>query len=77
MLGNEQKNSVFVAAVKEAGQSNFAARIKRTQQAVSKMLREKSECPAEYVVALEEATGGKYPRQVLRPDLYTSSTGNP
>lgn len=65
-----QTDNVFAAAVKCAGQDKFAARIKRTQQAVSKMLKKKARCPAEYVVALEEATDGKYPRHILRPDLF-------
>ncbi len=73
MTQKDQKNTVFAAAVKEAGgQAAFGEMIKKTQQAVSCMLK-KGICPAEYVVKLEKATSGKFPRHVLRPDLYMTS----
>lgn len=63
-----ENQSPLEMAIKAAGsQAKLAEAIGRTQQAVSKWVRE-GRIPAEYVVAVEKATGIN--RAELRPDLY-------
>lgn len=61
------ENSLELAVRAVGSQTKLAEAIGRTQQAVSKWAKD-GRIPAEYVVAVEKATG--IPRQKLRPDLY-------
>ena len=57
-------------------QSELAKRIGTTQATVSRWKRP----PAEYVLAIENATKGRVNRHQLRPDIYPenfTSTGSP
>ena len=57
--------------MKQIGTQVAAARVVGvTPQAVSEILRKGKKVPAEWCLAIEEATGGKVTRHDLRPDLY-------
>jgi len=51
-------------------QSELAAALGVTQGTVSHWLNGRARIPAERVLAIETATGGKVTRHELRPDLY-------
>lgn len=59
-------------AVKEIGtQKGLADKLGVTQSVLWYWLEKaKHGCPGEYVLKIEEATGGKITRHELRPDLY-------
>lgn len=60
-------------AIREAGsQSKLARAIGRTPQLVSHWQRKIGRVPAEYVPAVEAATGVS--RHILRPDLYAKDS---
>jgi DNA-binding transcriptional regulator YdaS (Cro superfamily) len=53
---------------KETTQTELAGKLGLTQGAISQWLRKR--VPADRVLAIERATGGKVTRHELRPDLY-------
>ena len=52
------------------GQSALARTCDVKQGHVWNWLNKSGKCPAEHVLGVEEATGGKVARHQLRPDLY-------
>lgn len=58
-------------AIEEVGsQAELARRIGKKQAHVWNWLNRDKTVPAEAVLSIEEATGGKVTRHELRPDLY-------
>lgn len=56
--------------LKTTRQADFAERLGVTQGAVSHWINGRVRVPAERVLDIERATGGKVSRHDLRPDLY-------
>lgn len=57
------------------GQSELARKCGASQQQISYWLHKaKKRVPAEYVIPIERATGGRVSRHELRPDLYPEET---
>ena len=54
-------------------QVEFAARVGRTQGAVSQWLLGKTLISAESAIAIERATSGAVPASQLRPDIFAAS----
>ncbi len=71
-MPEKSRNEALERAISESGGVAALARaIKVTPQAISQWDR----VPAERVIAVEEATGGKVSRGILRPDLYPTGAG--
>lgn len=64
----EAENPLVRAARIVGSQKALADAVGLTEQAISKWKR--GRVPAERVLAVESATGGKVSRHDLRPDLY-------
>lgn len=52
------------------GQSELARKCGISQQKISYWLRKAKRVPAEHVISIERATGGRVTRHELRPDIY-------
>ena len=71
-MAEKSRDEALERAISESGGVVYLARtLKVTPQAISQWDR----VPAERVIAVEEATGGKVLRGVLRPDLYPTGAG--
>jgi TorA maturation chaperone TorD len=64
------ENALAKAIEISGGQSSLARRIGVKQGHIWHWLKRSGFVPAEYVIAIERATGGKVSRRDLRPDLY-------
>lgn len=79
MTKKDQKKDVFAAAVEEAGGQAAVSKQSKimSQQNISYLIKNKKKCPAELVPHLERMTNGKFPRHVIRPDLYDVPQDHP
>ena len=64
------KNSSFEKAVKIVGSQYRMAKILGKRQSVIWAWLKRGTVSAEYVLKVEQATGGRVTRHELRPDLY-------
>lgn len=70
--------SALERAISEVGnQSKLAVSIGVKQAHVWYWLNKAKHVPAEHVIAIERATGGKVTRAELRPDLYGAADSYP
>jgi DNA-binding transcriptional regulator YdaS (Cro superfamily) len=66
------RDEALTRAIEAAGgPAKLGREIGASSQAISQWKR----CPAERVIAVERAVGGKVTRDQLRPDLYPPHTG--
>jgi TorA maturation chaperone TorD/DNA-binding transcriptional regulator YdaS (Cro superfamily) len=70
-------NALAKAIAISGGQSSLARRIGVKQGHIWHWLKRSGVVPAEYVIAIEQATGGKVSRRDLRPDLYPGDDAAP
>lgn len=59
------------------GQAALARACGCKQQHVWNWINRDRRVPAEFVLAIERATGGRVTRHQLRPDIYPATDGNP
>jgi len=64
-----QSTAIIRACEVVGGQARLAALLGVTPQAVHLWVK-RNLCPAERVLGIEQATGGRVARHELRPDLY-------
>lgn len=64
-----QSTAIVRACEVVGSQSGLAVAVNVTPQAVYQWVK-RGYCPAERVLAIEAATGGRVMRHELRPDLY-------
>jgi DNA-binding transcriptional regulator YdaS (Cro superfamily) len=70
-MSDNQPSALERAVDLVGSQSELARRIGKKQPHIwNWMNRGSKRVPGEYVIPIEEATGGKVARQELRPDLY-------
>jgi DNA-binding transcriptional regulator YdaS (Cro superfamily) len=69
---HEAKHPHVARAVQIVGkQEILAARLRCAQQTVSKMLNYEIPISAEHAIAIDRATAGRVPKELLRPDLFS------
>ncbi|RFB73838.1 helix-turn-helix domain-containing protein [Herbaspirillum sp. 3R11] len=68
-MQNDRKTTIEEAVAAVDGPSEMGRRCGVTPQAVCRWLR-RGKAPSDRCIAIEVATGGRYTRYVLRPDVF-------